>query len=276
MAASHEVFHRNVKNLRKKIHLVLVRPELSRNVGASSRACANMGINGNFCIVGTPNIVDQDCRNVAKHSAERLNQICFFDSLEQALIHCRAGSSSPLSLAATARSGSPHRPHPFSAREGVERATAKLFNGEVDSLTLVFGPEGDGLSNHEVDLCDWVVTIASEPEYRSLNLAQAVMVFAYEVNVAFTAAPVGESSGRPNQKIRLIQHLMQIAEEVGFLLPNDPFKMRPRLEEIFSQLPNHIQGIRTLHGLLDQVRRSVQRGSPDYKGRYKAHAPNRP
>ena len=74
---------------------------------------------------------------------------------------------------------------------------------------------------------------------------------------------------KPSTKEKLVRHLLQVCVEVGFILPNDPFKMRPRLEEIFSQLPNHLKDTKTLHGLLDQVRRSVRKGHADFKGRYR-------
>ena len=74
---------------------------------------------------------------------------------------------------------------------------------------------------------------------------------------------------RISQKDRLAEHLIRLAEAVGFVLPGDPKKMRPRLEEIFSHLPNHIKDVKTLHGLIDQTIRSVHKGEADFKGIYR-------
>lgn len=79
-------------------------------------------------------------------------------------------------------------------------------------------------------------------------------------------------STRPSQRERLISHFIKLAEEVGFIMPGDPFKMRPHLEEILSQLPRHIKEVKTLHGLLDQAIRSVRKGQVDLKGRFKKFA----
>jgi tRNA C32,U32 (ribose-2'-O)-methylase TrmJ len=77
-------------------------------------------------------------------------------------------------------------------------------------------------------------------------------------------------SVKPSQKGRLISHLVEVAEQVGFILPDDPHKMRPRLEQILlGVLPNHIEDVKTLHGLLDQIARSVKKGGPDFKGRFR-------
>jgi tRNA/rRNA methyltransferase len=263
----YQVFHSTPDLARQRIHLVLVRPELGRNVGAVARTLENFAIYGKFWIVGSPNIIDLPARNVAKHAGHRLDAVIHADSLQEVL----ATSSQRLALASTARVGSAHRPHPLWIRTAIERATAKLPSEEVQDLFFVFGPESDGLTNEEVDRCDWVVTIPSSEGYRSLNLAQAVNVFCYETHSALvTEAPKFESR-RGSQKQRLIDHMLLLAEKVGFILPGDPFKMKPRLEQIFSNLPNHMPEASTLHGLLDQVSRSIGKGSPDIRGRYKQH-----
>jgi tRNA/rRNA methyltransferase len=248
--------------------LVLVRPEQGRNVGAAARAAANMGIQGSFRIVGTPEILDEESHRVAKHARGRFEEIQYFPTLEAALSDF---DESALKLAATARIGSSSRPHPLRVRSGVERAVQKLRSDEIRDLVFVFGPESDGLANEDVDQCDWVVTSPSCPEYRSLNLAQAILVFCYEANLNLMAEWEPLQKPRPSQKQKLVTHILRCAEAVGFVLPGDPFKMRPRLEEILSPLPNHIEGIKTLHGLLDQIIRSVEKGRPDIKGRFKPY-----
>lgn len=269
----YKVFHSTCEYLRKKLHIVLVRPEQGGNVGSTARARANMGIHGSFRIVGQPGILNDECRKMAVHAAEALGAIKFFPTLEAALAFERQPAT--LVLAATARIGSAHRPHPLWVRPAMERAIGKLKQGEIDEIVLVFGPESDGLSNPEVELCDWVVTIPSTEGYRSLNLAQAVLVFSYEANLNLMDSPADfESRHKPSQKERLVRHVLQLAEDVGFILPNDPFKMKPRLEELLSALPAHVKDAKTWHGLLDQVSRTVKKGKVDYKGRFRQFAPS--
>ncbi len=148
----------------------------------------------------------------------------------------------------------------------------KMQSEELDEIYFVFGCEADGLSNEEVAECDQVVTIPSVPQYRSLNLSQAVMVFLYEWNrtrLVESEKPVQSSR---SQKQKLIAHFLRLAEDVGFVLPGDPFKMKPRLETILSTLPPYLPEVKTLHGLLDQIARSVKKGSPDIRGRYRHKA----
>lgn len=268
-ANPYRVFHSRCEYLRRRLHVVLVRPEGGGNVGAIARALANMGLHGKLILVGKP-LGERlgEAERLAVHARDRLRDLPCFPDLASALESLR-GEGPLLTLAATARVGSSDRPHPLWARPAVERAMTKLEAGEVQSLAFVFGPESSGLTNEDVALCDWVVTIPSVDEYRSLNLAQAVLVFAYEANLRLLENPPVFVTDRPGQRDRLVRNLLQLAEEAGFILPGDPHKMRPHLEGLLERLPRHLPDARTLHGLLDQVRRSLRKGAPDVRGRYR-------
>lgn len=174
-----------------------------------------------------------------------------------------------LSLAATSDIGSAKRPHPMRVEDAVPKAIEKLKTREIPGVCFVFGSESNGLTNAEIERCDWVVTIPATAQYRSLNLAQAVLIFSYEANQALLTRWEEFETTKPGQKERLIGHLLELAEAVGFILPGDPLKMRPRLEGIFSKLPRFIEEGSTLHGLIDQTIRSVRKGEADVRGRYK-------
>lgn len=265
----YKVFHSGAPEIRKQVDVVLVRPENSGNVGSICRAMANMGIKGALHLIDPQCELDNKSQALAKHARDRLATALRWPSLDAlcAQLH-KPDQPPPLFLASTARIGSSSRPHPLTVREATSRALGKMATGEAQRLVLVFGPEGDGLRNEEVDLCSWVVTIPSSEEYRSLNLAQAVLIFCYEINLLLTEEWSRFESVKPSQKEKLVLHFIRLAEVVGFILPGDPFKMRPRLEQILSHLPPHIPEAATLHGLLDQAIRSVKKGSPDFKGRF--------
>lgn len=265
MANVYNVFHSQEETLRRRVHVCLVRPEEPGNVGAIVRALANMGMEGRFLSVGGGACLTADAFRFAKHAKDRLERLEVFPTLEKVL------SSIPgvLSVAATARVGSTKRPHPLWVREAMQRALEKLRQESQLDLLLVFGPEGDGLTNEEVALCDWVVTIPSLDQYRSLNLAQAVLIFAYELHLGMLESPVPFKSVKTSQRDKLIANVLSLAEEAGFIFTGDPHKMRPRLEKLMGKLPKQIEGVETLHGLLDQIRRSLRRGAPDYKEKYR-------
>ncbi len=250
-----------------KLHVILVHPEQGANIGSAARAIENMGLLGEYIVIGSPTVLDASAYRLAKHAKDRVESIRFFETLQAALEYLKP--QNPLTLAATARTGSVHRPHPVRVRDAMGRAMQKLKTDEVGSLAFVFGCESSGLTNEDVELCDWVVTIPSTHHYRSLNLAQSVLIFAYEANMTLMEPWQEFESEGASQRDKLVFNIMNLAEQSGFILPEDPFKMRSKLEEIFSKLPRHIPEVKTLHGLLDQVRRSMGKGEPDYKGRYR-------
>lgn len=263
----YKVFHSLPLKIRDSVHVVLVKPELPANVGAAARAMANMDIKAPMRIVGSPNVINSQSYVLAKHARDLLDSAIHYDELSSCL-NSSLGSN-PLKIAASARVGSSKRPHPLLVREAIELACAKHINGEITDLVMVFGPEGDGLTNEDIELCDWIGQIPSSQHYSSLNLAQSVLIFCYEVNSVLLRNRGQFVSAKPSQRERLVLHFLEIAETSGFILPGDPHKMKPRLERLLSVLPNYIEDAKTLHGLLDQIGRSVKKGEPDFKGRYR-------
>lgn len=267
----------NVDNLfPQAVHVVLVEPEQAGNVGSVARALANMGVGGRWIAVAEDadrfeQLKHKDGKKMAVHAAPRLETLERVPTLD-ALVASTGDRA--LFLGLTSKVGSPSRPHPMTVVEAAARLLDKLEDGTVAEAFLVFGRESDGLSNDEVRLCDWIVTIPSDPAYDSLNLAQAVLLVCWELRrgpwVRRQAAAVpGAPPPKPGQRERLIDNVLSLAEECGFVLPGDPHKMRPKLERILAKLPPHIEEARTLHGFLDQVRRSLRKGEIDWKGRYR-------
>jgi tRNA C32,U32 (ribose-2'-O)-methylase TrmJ len=161
-------------------------------------------------------------------------------------------------LATSSRAGSPDRPHPLEVRAAAQGVVDQMINRRTDALALVFGPEGDGLSNEDVARCDTLVTIPSPSPYRVLNLAQACLVACWEVNMAFidqASRPVIEEEA-PHD--RLVAQWIDLAERSGFIHPGDPHKLRPRLERLFEGLSRESEDVRTLHGLVAQIKRNLK------------------
>jgi len=236
--------------MRSRIHVVLVHPERPVNVGAAARALANMALS-DLRVVGDASILGGEAWATAKHARPILEKARFYDDLVSAL------EPGTWSLALTAKSGTPWRPHPVPVRDAAVDAVARLVQDRVPSITLVFGREGDGLLNDEIARCSEVVTIPSPSEYATLNLAQAVMVTVWEVNMALLEHEK-TASLEATAWARMVDGWVDLAGEVGFYLPHDPRKMRSRLNAIFSALPRDPSAVRTLFGLLGQIRRHLR------------------
>lgn len=154
------------------MRLVLVQPRVAENLGAAARAMKNFGLREWIWVRSIPADLEP-ARRLAVHAADLLEAARLADSLEAATADCVwvVGTSS--------RHVSGKRR--LSPREAARALVERAAHGPV---ALVFGDEENGLSNAEVDRCHALSAAPTATEQPSLNLAQAVLLYAYELRLA--------------------------------------------------------------------------------------------
>lgn len=162
--------------------VVLVKPRFPENIGMAARACANMGL-GRLCLV-QPELWEPEHQekalSLATSQGEALvREAACFASLAEAVADCH------FVLGTTARTGGWRRRVLSPAAAG-EKIASRLAKGA--QTALVFGPEDRGLINEEIELCTALACIPTASGAASLNLAQAVLILAYECLKAVEAA----------------------------------------------------------------------------------------
>jgi tRNA/rRNA methyltransferase len=154
--------------------IVLHKPRLAENIGATARAARNMGISR--LVVVQPEDLDQErmLKMATGSSSQLIHTLTVSTDLAAALgpFHYIVGT--------TARLGGSYRQSPVAPRE---LARQLIPISQHNQVALVFGPENWGLTNDELALCHALVTIPTS-DFRSLNLAQAVLVVVYEIFLA--------------------------------------------------------------------------------------------
>jgi len=140
-------------------------------------------------------------------------------------------------------------------RDCAERMISESKAGKV---AAVFGPENSGLNNEDLDLCDTLLRIPTNPEFSSLNLGMAVQVLAYELRVAsmLDEGPVFETEAPPATSEEMeyfYAHLEQVLEEVQFLDPDNPRHLMRRLRRLFVRARPDKNEINILRGILTAV-----------------------
>jgi tRNA/rRNA methyltransferase len=161
-----------------RVAVVLFRPRLAENIGAAARAACNMGLR-RLVVVQAEDLDRPRMAMMATGSAAAL--------LEGMEVHddlARALSPFQYIVGTTARLGGVRNDY-FSPREMAARLVEVSAHNDV---ALLFGPENWGLTNDELPFCHALVTIATA-DCSSLNLAQAVMVMAYELFNAVSMKP---------------------------------------------------------------------------------------
>lgn len=132
---------------------------------------------------------------------------------------------------------------------------------------ILFGQERSGLTNSEVDRCQFLVSIPADEVFPSLNLVSAVQIMAYELRLAHLRAlePGNAISTDPtalataDELHRFFEHLEQVLSEFEFLKARPPTKLMRKLVRLFSRARPTQEELNILRGVLS----AVQRGGPD-------------
>ena len=172
-----------------------------------------------------------------------------------------------LVLATTARAHDQSKPV-VDAAEAAQLAAPLIAAGET--VGIMFGRERIGLEGHEVALADRIVTLPVNPAFASLNLAQAVIIIAYEWFKLSTAGalpfsmPVRSPQAAKQQLLAFFTAMESELEKVEFFRPPDKRDtMQINLRNIFTRMALTQQDIRTLHGVIMRSPRAarVRRGA---------------
>jgi tRNA/rRNA methyltransferase len=127
------------------------------------------------------------------------------------------------------------------------------------SVAMVFGPERTGLENEDLAFCTHRVYLPANPDYPSLNLAQAVMVCAFGFRQALMEGREHIPQSNPNDLAdpiavaAMLEHWQAGLEAIGYLDPNHPKKLMPRLQSLFARTHLRKEEIDLLRGIAKQM-----------------------
>lgn len=226
------------------VRIILLGTTHPGNIGATARAMKNMGLT-DLMLVSPKTFPHEDATARASGAEDILGSTRVVSSLDEALSDCTyvAGAS------ARARSiGWPS----MAPRECAQRLVEESGQGIA---AVLFGPEKSGLSNDDVDRCNTLLTIPTEPGFSSLNLAMAVQVIAYELRVAGITRdePPAEPESPPAttaEREHFYAHLEQVLTRAGFLDPADPRLLMRRLRRLFVKAELDQNEVNILRGML--------------------------
>jgi tRNA/rRNA methyltransferase len=231
--------------------VILVEPQLGENIGTTARAMANFGLSRLRLVKprdGWPN----PRAYVAASGADRiLDEAALYDTVEAAIADCT------YVLATTARAHDQAKPV-IGPEEAVRVMAPRIAAGE--SVGVIFGRERYGLENTEVALTDAIVTFPVNPAFASLNLAQAVLVIAYEWFKLVTgsalpfAMPQKSDPATKEQLLAFFENVERELDRVEFFRPAEKHEtMMINLRNIFHRMQPTRQDIQTLSGVIMSI-----------------------
>lgn len=234
------------------VTVILVEPRTPGNIGMVARAMANFGVT-ELRLVNPCDHLHAEARRLAVDAAGLLDQAMVFSDLASALADCQR------SVAATRRTG---------LRRGdildvAEVAPLFFHRQPVARLGLVFGREDAGLTSAEVACCSHTAAIATTGTLGSLNLAQAVLVFLYELNRtpgAGTPAPDLPTQGELEP---LFAQMAGVLDRIAFLNPHRPEHVLTPMRRLLTRGIGDRRDLALLRAIWSRLEESIH----DWKGR---------
>lgn len=229
----------------RNIRIVLVGTTHPGNIGAVARAMKNMCLQQLYLV--QPKLFPcAEATARASGADDLLHDAKVCDTLDEALDGCR------LVVGASARLRRVEWPQ-FAPREC---AAQLLREAEQGPVALLFGRESSGLSNAEMDRCQYLVHIPANEEYSSLNLSMAVQVLAYELRMtalegsSFPAVKRDRQVATADEMEGFIQHLQQTMRDIHFSDPRQSTKLLRRLRRLFNRAQPDSDELNILRGIL--------------------------
>lgn len=230
----------------KNIRVVLTQPSHPGNIGATARAMKTMGLSALY-LVNPRRFPHAEADARASGALDVLQQARVCASLSEALRDC------VLAVATSSRQRE-LRHEMMTAREA---GHAIVVEAAAHPVALVFGNETSGLSSEEAGLCNLWAYVPSNPEYASLNLAAAVQIFAYELRMAVMDVRLPQvpefAPATSGQVEQLYRHFEQTMIGTGFLDPQNPKRLLPRLRRLLARARLEAEEVNILRGFLKTV-----------------------
>ena len=232
---------------------VLVRPQMPENIGGAARAMWNFGLQRIRVVAPRDGWPSSRAVAVASGAGRLLDEAGHFDDVAGACADCAKV------YATTARTRDLTKPV-MTPEQAMAEIRALSARGR--RCAVLFGPERAGLENADVALANAIVTVPVNPAFFSLNLAQCVLLMAYEWgrHAGAEAPPaMGETEPASHAEAEaLARHWEERLDEAGFFFPPEKApSMKLTFRNLWSRMPLTSGDVRALHGALRQL---VRRG----------------
>ncbi len=233
------------------IKIVLVRTFHPGNIGSAARAMKTMGIT-DLCLVNPADFPSEEAPRMARGAADLLENASVVTSVYEAVKDCE------IVAASTARQRG------YDLPELTPEACASILNqyATKGKVALMFGPERMGLSNDDLQFAKYRVTIPTNPDFSSLNMAAAVQTLCYEIfkgaqsdqvnQTATDNQPVNPPIAMPTveELERFYVHMEHTLTETGFIFKKHPGEVMQRFRNLYAKAELTTAEVSLLRGVM--------------------------
>ncbi len=242
----------------KQPEFVLVRPQMGENIGAAARAMWNFGLDRMSIVAPRDGWPNPRAVAMASGAGRLLDEARLRETTAEAL------AETHFVFATTARSRDLTK-EVYSPEAAMAEAARRISTGQ--RVAVMFGPERAGLENDDIAVANAIISVPVNPDFPSLNLAQCVLLTAYEWQRATSEiAPVetafaGTEPATGIEIDKLAEHYEDRLETAGFFFPPEKADgMKTVLRNLWSRMPLTRADVQMLHGILRQMVRWKERG----------------
>ena len=232
-------------------YFVLVRPQMGENIGASARAMWNFGLEQMRVVAPRDGWPSTRAVAMASGAGRLLDAAQHFDGVSEAV-----GDTSFV-FATTARGRGLTKPI-LAPEEAMRQVAEKIAQGQ--KVAVLFGPERAGLENEDIAGANALISVPVNPDFPSLNLAQCVLLMAYEWRRAQGQVELARMELAKTQWAeaieveKLAQHYEERLEDAGFFFPEAKAPgMKVNLRNMWSRFSLTRADVQMLHGVLRQL-----------------------
>ena len=249
-----------------KTRFILIETSHPGNVGAAARALKVMGFDE--LVLVAPRFANvlrkEETIQRASGANDVLDRTRIVDTLDEALdgvMHLCATAMTPRDFGPPTRSPRDHFEQLMARHDGAALLACPGTDLGVSaptvpdvSMAFLFGSERFGMKNEDVYRCHVALSIPTNPQFGSLNLAAAVQLIAYEWRLALGGYAVNDATAAPEladaaQVAGLLAHWERALTDIGFLDPLAPKKLMPRLNQLFNRAGLSPEEIHILRGV---------------------------
>jgi len=230
--------------------IILVRPQLGQNIGKTARAMLNFGLTDLRLVDPRDGWPNPDAGPSAAGAGEVLDKARVYAKLEEAIADCTHV------YATTVRDRDMPKPV-VSPREAAAQMQGLITAGERPAI--MFGPERSGLTNEDIALADAVLTVPINPKYGSLNLAQAVILVAYELFQSTDITPAYQPAhpdglAKKEDMTALMEQIEGLLDKKGyFKSPGRRDTQRRTIRNMLQNAEFSSQEIQTMRGVVKSL-----------------------
>ncbi|MGB3554383.1 MAG: RNA methyltransferase [Jannaschia sp.] len=231
--------------------LVLVRPQMGENIGASARSMLNFGLEHLRVVAPRDGWPNERAVALASGAGRLLDGARICETTAAAVADCA------FVFATTARDRDLTKPV-YTPEAAMAEARARGLRGE--RVAILFGPERTGLENDDIVRANAIVSVPTNPDFPSLNLAQCVLLMGYEWRRAAVGAAGAETElagtdwANHAEIEALVGHYEERLEEAGFFFPEGKAPaMKRTLRNMWSRMPLTRADAQVFHGILRQM-----------------------